>query len=714
MALPGGRRYLRPARRGSRAAVRPGISAPIGNPDASVPPLSFPALKVPASERLCDAVVLAFALWTVCCHAVVAAGSGLLTLLLLFGVALAASLALWLMWRAVSPEPAVSELAAVADGPRPTSRILRIAALGAGVATALSFAVRPDVFQLWWSAVILLGLAAVALGRGEAGLISPPERSRWSEMSLWLLAAAAVVLTLISHRPDADDAFYVNVAVAAADVPRQALLSLDTMHGIPGLPLYLPVYRVGSYELLNGALSYLTGIPAIYSFHWLSAAFAALMVPLAHAKLLRILTPRRWLATVATLLFVLVAAGETHRWYGNFAFVRLWQGKAIFLSVFAPLVYAYALRFAARPNLRDWTMLGAAQIAAVGCSSSALWAAPVGAVIALICAVRPSSRGLKTVLLGTLASGYVLGAGWLVRSAVEGFWVTPAGAQEVAYSGPALQGALVTVLGDSRLLTFAIVALLTGWVFAPPGLGRRFAVIAPLAMLLGLLNPYIAGWVTANVTGPSYWRGMWALPLPILMALVLTSPLQLQDDPPWSGARRAAWLVLLAAFALLIPKYGGLGPENYVRLGWPTLKVPDADYHWATAVNERVPPGSAVAVASDIGTWIVTLHHRNAYPVSVRHYLRTWGPQLSREDLFERLALQRFVDEPELIAATPQRFRDGLDRFGVRAVCLVSSPTAAAARVVLREAGFVRAQHDDDYELWLRQERRRRGSTWWR
>ena len=57
-------------------------------------------------------------------------------------------------------------------------------------------------------------------------------------------------------------------------------------------------------------------------------------------------------------MFVLVAVGETHRWYGNFSFVRMWQGKSIFLSVFMPLVYAYALRFAVRPNLRDWVDAG--------------------------------------------------------------------------------------------------------------------------------------------------------------------------------------------------------------------------------------------------------------------------------------------------------------------------------------------------------------------
>ena len=91
-------------------------------------------------------------------------------------------------------------------------------------------------------------------------------------MLLWVVAAAGVILMLISHRPDADDAFYVNVAVAAADVPGRALLSADTMHGIPGLPLYLPVYRVHSYELLNGAPGLSVGNPGDLFFHWLSAA----------------------------------------------------------------------------------------------------------------------------------------------------------------------------------------------------------------------------------------------------------------------------------------------------------------------------------------------------------------------------------------------------------------------------------------------------------
>ena len=648
-------------------------------------------------------MVILFALWTVCANAVVATGRGLWALLALYGVALIAYLLLKRRLRPPATSPLAETGGGTIDGTR-TFLLVRVAALVAGVAATLTFIVRENATALWWSAVILLGLAAVVVCFGAAPRIVAPERSRSSETLLWLLAGFAVVLTLVSHRPDADDAFYINVAVSAADAPQRPLLAGDTMHGIPGLPVTLPVYRVHSYELFNGALAYLTGIPAIYCFQWLSAACAALLVPLAHAKLFRILTPRRWLASVATLLFILVAAGEVHRWYGNFAFVRMWQGKSIVVSVFMPLVYAYALRFGVRPNMRDWTMLMAAQIAAVGASSSALWVAPLGATMALCCAVRPSRRAVAVVLLGMLASVYVLVAASLVRTSLGArFEGAVVASPEGVVVAPPEQSAAIAILGDSRLLVFAIAALLAGWVFVPAGLARRFAVVMPLAVAVGVLNPYLADWVVANVTGPSYWRSMWALPLPIIMAMVLTAALELGRGRSGQWIGRAAWLGLLAAFALFVPRFSGLSAANGVALGWPRLKVPAAPFEWAAAVSASVPPRSHVAVASDIATWMVTRHH-HAYPLVVRQYLHISNGVLEPRELFERAVMQGFVDSPELVEATPEQFRNDLDRFQLRAVCLVSSPRAGAARAILQQAHFRQTLRSDDYELWVRTE----------
>src|SRR5262249_49674443 len=148
--------------------------------------------------------------------------------------------------------------------------------------------------------------------------------------------------------------------------------------------------------------------------------------------------------------------------------------------------------------------------------------------------------------------------------------------------------------------------LLTGWVFAPTVLARRFAVVFPLAVLLALVNPYTAVWVANNVVGgPTAWRSLWALPVPVIMTLVLISPLTLGVSSSWPVARPAFWLALLATFALLVPRYSGLSKANRLWLSRPGLKVPHRAYQWAAAVNASVPPGSHVALPAPIDQWIV-------------------------------------------------------------------------------------------------------------
>jgi hypothetical protein len=157
----------------------------------------------------------------------------------------------------------------------------------------------------------------------------------------------------------------------------------------------------------------------------------------------------------------------------------------------------------------------------------------------------------------------------------------------------------------------------------------------------------------------------------------------------------------VAAFAVLIPRYSGVSASNRVQLSWPRLKVPRAAYRWAAAVNKSVPPGSHVAVPSGIDQWVVTFRHHSC-PLAVGHYLRIWPGKFEWEELRDRNAMRSFLDTPELVEANPQQFRDGLDRFEVRAVCLVNSPRAGAARAILQQAGFRQVIFRDDYTLWVR------------
>jgi hypothetical protein len=529
---------------------------------------------------------------------------------------------------------------------------------------------------------------------------------RAPERVLWLLALVCVGLTLVAHRPDADDAFYVSLAVTAADRPDWPLMSSEPTLGLDDLPLHLAAYRVQSYEVWNAALSWLTGISAIRCFHQISASIAALWMPLALAGLFRILVPRRWLWATAATVIVLVAAGDVHRWYGNFSLVRLWQGKAIFVSACLPAIFTHALRFARQPTLSRGLLLTAGQVAAVGLTASALWAAPCAAGAAAV-AARPHLEDLRVLGLSLLSSVPNLAlAGWVKRSLadqVQAWQSDPSPLWAASFSawppGHLLGEALSTVLGEGVLRAAALLSLLVTWTVCRRGLCQRFVVIVPLLVSGTLLNPWAARWVTSNLTGPGYWRALWVLPIPILMALALTSPLEL--DPPSLGlVRRLATGLLLAAFALFVPALGGLSEDNDVRLQAPGLKVPEGAFRWAEMLNRSVPPGAVVVAPPEVALWVPTFH-RPARPLSVRRYTRRLEAHLGPAEAARRDLLTQLVagargpgDSAELAA--------GLAHYRVGAVCLGASGRRAELRRLLGSSGFSLYRMGLDYELWVR------------
>jgi hypothetical protein len=684
----------------------------------------------PPSARVCDAACAGFALFTLSSHAAVAMGASLRQLLLLFAAALALALTLARALRrrelaaaepgAVSPAPPLAPPPGVPLARPAFDRRVRIAGLAFGLLVALSVARHRDVVELWWGMAVLLAAAGVLLAAEGPPPVEAPARGRGCEGLLWLLGLGAALLTLVVHRPDLDDSFYLNVAVAAADFPERALLAGDTLHGIPGLPLHQPIYRVQSYEILLGALSFLTGIPAIACFHWIAATLAALLVPLAWAELFRLLTPRTWIWSVAALLLVLVAAGETHRFYSNFAFVRMWQGKSIYLFAALPLVYTQALRFALRPGVRRLLWLAAAQVAAVGLSSSALWAAPLGALLCMACALRPTPRGVAVLALGALASAWVLGVGWWLMQgdiAAHDPLLERARARALRSlpppPGKALAEALESVLGSGRLHLVALAAVAAGWACQPRGLARRFALVLPLGVWLVLLNPYLERWLTNALTGPSYWRVFWTLPIPALLALVLTAPLQWEGSPGRRRAGRAAAAVLCLAFAGGVPRYSALAAENRpaevrgeLRLGWPDLKVPRSDYRsdyeWAAALNQSVPAGAVVLAPEYVAGWVPTFHHHATPLVAREAYLRKFLDLLGQPEVRQRRVMARYAGGQELDTGAAERFRDGLGRFRVAAVVLAITERTAEARSILTQAGFERRLEGAEHELWVR------------
>ncbi len=569
-----------------------------------------------------DLVCLAFAAWTLLCHAVVFSGGSLRHLLWAAGLALAAACA------AAARRPP----AAAADGE----------------------------------------------GRGE-------------EAVLWGLGLLCALLVLVAHRPDHDDGIYLSLAAGIADFPGLPLLRYDPVYGMAGLPISLAVYKVHGIEALYGALSYLTGISAIAASHLVSATFWGFMAPLAFARLFRTVDEERWLWGVLGAVGYLLIDGSGHGGYGNLAFVRLFQGKAVFLTVFAPLVTAYALRFARTPTPRHWLLLAAALVASVGASASSLWSGPLIALLALASVWRPGRGETKVFLAGTAAVLYPLALGLAFRAEVHagvsvGVRLSPGMELEL------LRNTVRYVFGAGPHAWSLFGAVLLGPFVIGRGLAPRFALLSAAVFFVFLFNPWTAERVALNLTGlTTYFRVFWVLPVPMFAGLLVA------ETATGIGWRRGA--AALLTLGVLLPSRFALSQENGVELKAPGLKVP-AEYPLVSVVNAEARGGLVIA-PKEVSQWLVT-QNRHAFPLLAKPApYDAVSRRLGTEEVAKRERVQSYLGGARPVPLGPGEFAAALKEYMPAEVCFLSAlPWAEEVRGGLRGAGFERHGGLYGYEVW--------------
>lgn len=677
--------------------------------------------REPLSARVCDVATLVFASFTVCCHAVVALGGSFAHLLTVLAVAVAAGL-LVVAARRFGPVAASSR--ATGDGagsraaPAPLreqgaglSLPVRLVGTGLGLAIVGVYVWTGSAVHLWLGSVALLSCAAAVLVVATPDP-SPRVQSAASpslERALFALALGAVVLVAVIQRYDHDTPFYVAIAAAAVDFPARELM-LDPIHGIDGLGLHQPAHRIHTIELLSAVCAALTRTSAFVATQAFTTSIAAFLVPLAFARLFRELTPRAWLGSVAVVLCVLVVASGPN-WYGNFAFVRMIHGKAVFVSVFLPLCWAYGLRFGRAPGRRRFALLCAVQIASVGCTSSALGVAPMAAGLGVACGVRLDRRAPLVLGLALASSLYVVVLG---LSLVGDMGQVAATVEQPLRAGQRLEAAIAWTLSGGRLAAFAWGALLVAWALCG-GLAQRFAILVPLVVLATVLNPFFEHEVQRFVTGPAYRRAMWSLPLPVLMTLVLTAPRWLVPAHRFVGPTLVALAV--GAYAVLVPSHYGLSEENRVTLGAPRLKVDPSEYAAAVRLAALVPADAAVLAPQSVALWLPSLQRHPKVLYAREPYLArirsTFGPEEAevRMRLSEAVSAGSDVERRtrqsdgyrrrRALGMTEPFFRRKLREYDVRAVSLNErAPLALRVRRALEQEGFTRVGAGDGYEEW--------------
>jgi hypothetical protein len=646
-------------------------------------------------EGAFTAVIAALGAWGLLAGACVLAGLDFATLRVLAPLPLV--VVPILVWRS-RPEVVATPIPAAAGAGSPL-RLPTAYHFGAPLLIAAVYAWTTSPWVFW---VLAVGYATVELLAPPAAEAREARRSLAREgnsrpriiatlATLVALALIAALLTAGASRPDPDDAYFVSVAVSSIEAPEAPLLGFDGMHrdGLP--PVEQALHQTQVYELLVAVAASLSGVPVAVLYYLVLPPLWAVLALVAHWVALRGLLPRTAaLPGMVALVALLVVWGDGHRAVGNFGFVRLFQGKAVFLLVVLPAIVLAALRFREAPRWRSWLMLALAEAAAAGLTTNALLVAPLAAGLALAapagCAAsfrraapgsaEPSEHPIRDpasrqtwAFARPIAVGAAASLPLVLLAAAMYLRLAP-------YRG-ALDADLVllgyeAVLGKERAPLALLALLALPPLAARAGLARASWIAGYVWSIVLLVLLPASGALAASTVGNVFsWRILWAIPLPLLLALavgIAASPLS-----PRRGLAAVALGLWAAAFALAGP--WAISSDVWSRANLARPKVPAAPHAAAVLVARVTSPRSRALVPEAVAVSLAGLPGAPSLVAVRGFYLAKLRDVIPAEDLATRASLLSFVDgrpdapplsraikliERERIAtlAFPERHRD--------------------------------------------------------
>ena len=646
------------------------------------------------------AVVCFFGSWTVYCYAMVLSVSSFSDLMAWSFVPIVAALGIWAVCRGRSALVDTSRIVGktqpvLTSGPN--SGALWV--LPALIISALTL----RLFDIhYWSVWLVLLCASILVVRtvsiSVAKFNQPPiSISNWQKVGAAVLIAFGVALVAITHRPDQDDSQYLNFVVTAMDFPFEPLFSHSGLWQDPKVPLELPIYKFHTYELLVAALSDVFGVHHKTLYYLILAPIFGGIAVLVHWKLAQHLVPQYAFSVLLAWLVLMIALGESHREFGNFAFVRLFQGKSLLVTIGLPLCLLLGLRFAEFPDGRRALPLGMAIIASTGLSSSAFGTVPfvVGAVLCggLLAASRVV---VKRIIAVGLVSGLFLCA--------IGLFLLVSMKSENGIHGVSLFGSgtgLATVLGEGILGALILALFPIAPLFVAGFRRRRLYALTTLIFVGVVLNPWTGEFLAKNLDSAFEWRLFWSVPFIISASISIVGLAGLFADKIPLLKRYAVLLIILVT-VLLVSRQWSISAGNSVVIVVPRLKV-DLDLHaLAEEIVRRAPLRSTVYAPVWVAQWVTTFR-QHPYPLIVRPgYLEFGriGRYVGYPELDRRRRVMAFLQGQDKDPATAAFFQSQL---------AIDRPTfvvydgrvemAPVIEEVLGAAGYV-GEKRDTHRLW--------------
>jgi Family of unknown function (DUF6077) len=434
----------------------------------------------------------------------------------------------------------------------------------------LSFSATTPIFFLLLPASVL----ALAFERTATDQRTPIaiRRARRDTLIVLIFVIAGVLLTLFLHRADSDDELYLGMAfslLANADQPVQQLPGYGTGFDANGFSL------ISAYEPLKAMVSYITGLPLLDSYYLLVPALMSAVTVIVTYRLLRELIPEGWILGMLFFFVVMLTWGDVHRTLANFGFVRMFQGKSVFVSTVVPAIFLYF--FLLRGKTRAWFhgfLLVAAVISGVGFSRGGLVIGPLLVLFLALASIRLDTLGrwptrvvVLTAVSAVVIMLFVYRSGWTLMNTSHlvytsrGDVVSTTNLEMVEFTmGLGIRAIILLVCVGASFLFVNEKELRYSY--------RNFLAIFFLLLLIPWTSEFFAKTLQEYLS----WRWLWVTPVPVLASVAVGGALAGIRQVSNSAVALGVFLVLGVGFMAVSPRRV-LSQENGASIRWPDAKL---------------------------------------------------------------------------------------------------------------------------------------------
>jgi hypothetical protein len=567
----------------------------------------------------------------------------------------------------------------------------------------LLLVVTPAIMLWSWNAfwmISILVLLVSLLRKDTKELFEVKANTQINNRSdLLIVYLIGLIMVLFSYwvsRSSLDDAFYVAVAAFASSKPALAFSMVDPTLGEIDLPLIFPSYRFSSFELLSGAGAYLFSVPAMDFYYIYLLPIWVVVSVVVIFLFTKEFIKRYWLINGILALVLIFLLGEMHRSPANFSFVRIFQGKAVFLSIIVPAIFYLTARYSsARGTKADLFLLGCCQITSVGLTNFGMLMGPIAGFTSLISNILLVRSGNLRKFLYALAVLFIP-LPYLVSVALES-----RGSPMLTMEYEPASSVWISVFGTHQQYLVGIL-LLAGPILAKDSLTRWRLAIPPLFLYTIFLNPFFSKFISSYVTTPPvYWRVVWIFPTLLFVAISLFMIMLEVGRRRFHFLARSLLLLVIVFFGVYSLPFNTLREENNVKIvGFAEWKIPRDHLIVSQITMENVTDGGRVLAPDEIAGVISRFENHPRLITSRGLYLDLMRSSFPPQEYEDRSTLHKFVNSN--IVENLDTLSSALRIFNVKVVVLHANSNEKKLSDVMRSQNYKLQNLVSGYSIWVK------------